>query len=239
MKLRVPISDLWPINGFPAPDWARKALAIHGHLSAMGNQIPTRKIQYPVVDIPPWQDSRTIRAVANTRGLLAHPDISAPYGEWVVELARFDVPSGQIGIVKGFEQFLAVETVQVSQLFTASARWGVPFGAFGLSYDSPLNWRFRLSRFNGTIDPWFDGVSGSSLIPGQAYNDMPSTPDLWYPAGSAASQNCHFQIPGGNSLRVFLHSSTSNQKLQAACHLKGFRISEGSPEARDTIRTAW
>src|SRR4030042_3259628 len=95
---------------------------------------------------------KSIHFRENTRGLRLHPSESAPFLEWYTELALFSVPTRWVGVVKGFEQFLAIwnPETQCWSAKTSSLNWGNPFAStLGI-------WHFRLDKFNNRVPPWWD-----------------------------------------------------------------------------------
>lgn len=151
---------------------------------------------------------------------------------WMVELARFLVPYGSIGIIKSFEQYVSQDQTVLSR----SMYWGDPFVVSG------LRWYFRLSPDTLNAAPWLN-VSGVSAIPdylpGIPYDDLGNTDDLWFPAGSSASANIHLPIPGGKMLRVICLVAASETASTVACKLAGTIQSETNRDASFVAKTTW
>jgi len=151
---------------------------------------------------------------------------------WMVELARYPVPDGSIGLIKGFEQYAE----QDGQVLTLSAAWGNPFPI------PDMVWHFRLSNYRTLRNPWIN-VSGPSAIvdylPGTAYSDFSATPGLWFPAGSCSATNVHLPIPGGNVLRVVAIVQPSNDVVSLAAKLVGSNQLETNNDAQFVVRTSW
>lgn len=187
---------------------------------------------------------KSIHFRSNTRGRRIHPETTAPYSEWWTELARFIVPHGHVGVIKAFEQYLAQreEDQLPAFVYTQNARWGIPgpwhTGLTNEIADSGI-WHFRLRSLGNASPAWFDVIGASSHLPDHAYGDHPQEFDLWWPAGSAASQNMHWVIPGGHMLRVIYHSPEQAVRLEVAAKLKGWVQSDRTAEAAQNIRTNW
>jgi hypothetical protein len=158
--------------------------------------------------------------------------INAP---WLVELARWTVPDGYVGIIKSFEQWLSLPGIQTPTIYSSLTNWGNPF----VMLPNRVDWYFRLSPTNR--DNWMD-VTGLSAIPeylpGMPYTDLPHTSDLWFPATSPSSANLHLPVPGGFTLRVFL-ITPAIQYLSAAAKLQGTVQNELSSEAQHVVRVTW
>lgn len=179
----------------------------------------------------------------SSRGRLQHPSSVAPWDEWTVELARFEVPRGAIGIVKGFEQYLAQNAL--GQLpgfvYTQTCRWGIP-GPWLTGLANPIAdqglWSFQLWKL-GQISPVWMNFLGPVNLPGLPYTDFPQEEELWFPAGSPASQNIHLVVPGGWILRLFFRSPAQAVRIEVAAKLKGFVQSAHSEETKKSIRSYW
>lgn len=185
---------------------------------------------------------KSIRYRDSSRGRQVHPSTAAPYLEWSVELARFRVPYGYVGIVKGFEQYLAQkeELENPAFVYTQNSRWGIPgpwhTGINEIS-DSGV-WHFRLRAITRNDPPWWNAIGGRSL-PDLPYTDWPEERNLWWPAGSCASQNIHLIIPAGHMLRVIYRTPAQDVRLEVAAHLKGYIQSDRIAEMALNTRTNW
>jgi hypothetical protein len=184
----------------------------------------------------------------HNRPLQEHPDTVAPFRAWSVELARFDVPNGYVGIVKGFEQYLAHQAIpqgDTAFVYTSSARWGIPWTRYsGNAFELPDGgtWHFRLSRIGSRPRPWWNEVGPQAVnLPDNSYPDFPSETGLWWPAGSAASQNVHMVIPAGYSLRVIWYQAARalGARVEVAARLKGYVQSDSTAESRYNVRSRW
>lgn len=186
---------------------------------------------------------KSIHFQQHSFGRFLHPSTEAPFAAWTVELARFHVPSGRVGVVKSFEQYLA----QPAQLafepisYTQSGRWGIP-GPWNTgnpgAIDDPGIWYFRLHNVHETLPARVNTIAAFPL-PDVPYPDMPRETLLWYPAGSPAAANIHLVIPAGSLLRVFYVSPAQSVRLEVAAKLKGFIQSDRTPESAHNIRTNW
>lgn len=190
-----------------------------------------------------WQLPQTKRFQASRKpavGPILHPTTTAPYPPWLVELARYTVAPGSIGIIKSFEQFLAGKDEQETIIYTCMCAQGNPYPDGLTDYGS---WHFRLSNISQTRRPWVNLASpliGLESIPGTPYTDLPQEDEIWWPAHSASSQNIHLPIPGGYLLRVFFFTpAQATVRLSAACKLKGTNQVEYGNEAQLSARALW
>jgi hypothetical protein len=154
---------------------------------------------------------------------------------WMVELARFSVPTQNIGIIKSFEQFLDLPGTPPA-VYSSLVNWGNPF----VLLPNRIVWYFRLSP-NAAGAPWVNvtGIQANAdHLPGRPYTDLPQTSDLWYPTSSPASSNIHLPVPGGFTLRAFLLTPAMNG-IRAAVKLSGTVQSELSSEAQMVARASW
>lgn len=180
-----------------------------------------------------WQLPQTRRykqskAPSNVAVVQSNPGVN-----WMVELARFSVPFGSVGIIKSFEQYLS----QGETIYSVSSDWGNPFPSVS------VRWFFRLSPVSRSGVAWID-VSGASAIvdylPGTPYNDFSDSYGLWFPAGSSSSANIHLVIPGDVVLRVIaIVSSTSQEAVSISAKLAGTTQIELNDEAQTMMRTSW
>lgn len=160
---------------------------------------------------------------------LTQPDLNP----WLVELCRFEIPTGHLGIVKSLEQYISADQT----VFTQSQYWGDPF-VTGID----LTWYFRLSPVTTPRDPWvsISGLTvGPDQLPGIAYSDLPQTEDLWYPAASSSAENVHLPLPGGQILRVFVLVPAVEERKQVACRLTGSIQIETCRDSQFVARVTW
>lgn len=184
---------------------------------------------------------KSIRFRETSRGRKIHPSTQTPYVRWLVELARFVVPFGQLGVVKGFEQYLAqrADGQNPAFVYTQNSRWGIP-GPWHTGLSNEITdagtWHFRLRGLSRTSPPWWESL-GSGYLPDLPYTDYAHETALWWPAGSASSQNTHLIVPGGHMLRLFFETPVQSVRLEVAAKLKGYVQSDRTPEAACNVRT--
>jgi len=175
-----------------------------------------------------------IRYHFQTRGRQIHPSAAAPFAPWRIELARFDVPIGYVGIVRSFGQYLGINTLQG---WTVLNTMGNPFADTDAGI--PGTWIFRLSPFHGESLPWVSVLNPIPERPGMHYPDMPESGGIWYPAGTAAAQSVRLTVPSGYSLRVFWQSEAATVQPGAAVILKGQIQGAYSSRSLDVTRGQW
>lgn len=182
---------------------------------------------------------------AHSRSLQTHPGTESPFDSWTVELARFVVPRSRVGVVKGFEQFLAQQAIleNPAYVYTQGSQWGIP-GPWYTGIANPVSgciWKFRLYNMGRDLEssPAWVSATGNVPLPDIPYSDLPMTRDLWYPAGGVGSNNVHLLVPSNSILRVFLIVPQHTARLEAAAHLKGFIQSDRSDESRLNVRSNW
>ena len=156
-----------------------------------------------------------------------------PGSPWMVELARYPVPVGSVGVIKSFEQYLS----QDQTVFSTSDQWGNPFPTVD------VRWFLRLSQVHRIGSPWIN-VSGASAIvdylPGNPYDDLAETNGLWFPAGSSTSANIHLPIPGGQFLRLIaILPSAAGEPVNIFGRLYGSTQLELNDEAQEMLRLSW
>ena len=184
---------------------------------------------------------KSIRFRESSRGRVEHPETSPTYSAWNTELARFSVPIGKVGIIKGFEQYLAqqAEGEEPAFVYTQNSRWGIP-GPWHTGLNNPITnqgiWHFRLRRIQRRSLPWWDLI-GPGTLPDLPYTDFSSENELWWPAGCAASQNVHLIIPAGYMLRIFYTTPAQDVRLEVACKIKGYLQSDRTDESAYNVRT--
>lgn len=152
--------------------------------------------------------------------------------DWLVELARFPVAFGSIGIVKSFEQYVTDgETTYTSQEF-----WGAPYPSFS------IRWFFRLSALSTLGSPWINSTGTSAIpdyLPGDSYDDFSESNGIWFPAGSPSSANIHLPVPGGRVVRLLAIVSGTQTALTIGAKLAGTTQTELSADAQTVVRTTW
>lgn len=161
---------------------------------------------------------------------ITHPN---PTQNWMVELARWPVPIGSIGVVKSFEQYVA----QDQSIHSSSANWGNPY-----SMTTNIRWYLRLSPIDGVGGPWINATGGgavSQYLPGLPYDDLSYTDDLWFPAGSSSAGNIHLPVPGGYFLRVVCIVDAPGTAVSLSARLAGSVQAEANKDAQHVLRTSW
>jgi len=190
---------------------------------------------------------KSLHFQSHSRGKKVHDGtagVSSAFAAWTVELARFVVPRGHVGVIKGFEQYLAQQSIEQLPvyIYTQNSRWGVPgpwlTGVAGTITDDGT-WHFRLRNVGRTKPAWFEAYGPLFAMPDLPYTDFAKEAGLWWPAGSAASQNIHLLIPAGYMLRVFYAAPEQAVRLQVAAKLKGFIQTNRSVEMAHNLRTNW
>ena len=210
-----------------------------GILSALMRSMDAQIEQLPVVS--PWLTKQSSWQLPATRRYVQSrfppttPSVQPIPGlDWMIELSRYPVAYGSIGIIKSLEQYVS----QGQSLYSTSSNWGNPF-ALGID----LSWYLRLSPYARLNDPWIDvfGVGATpDLLPGFAYDDLSRTDDIWFPASSCSTTNVHLVIPGGYFLRVVaIVAAHQGDPVSLACKLAGSVQLETNAEAQITVRTSW
>lgn len=208
-------------------------------MSALMRTINAQTQQLPVVS--PWLQKQSSWQLPATRRYVQSrfPPITPsvqpnPAQDWMIELSRYPVTYGSIGIIKSLEQYVS----QGQSLYSTSTNWGNPF-ALGI----PISWYLRLSPYARLNDAWVN-ISGAgasaNLLPGFAYDDLSRTDDIWFPAASCSTTNVHLVVPGGYYLRVVvIVGANQGDAVSVACKLAGSVQLETNNEAQLTVRTSW
>jgi hypothetical protein len=217
----------------------RMSMCRNGILSTLMKAMDKQTASLPVVS--PWLQKQSSWQLPATRRYVQSrfPPITPsvqpiPGANWMVELSRYPVAYGSIGIIKSLEQFVS----QGQSLYSTSVNWGNPF-ALGID----LSWYLRLSPYARLNDPWIN-VSGAGVtpdrLPGFAYDDLSRTDDIWFPASSCSTTNVHLVIPGGYYLRVVaIVAANQGDPVSLACKLAGSVQLETNSDAQTTVRTSW
>jgi hypothetical protein len=190
----------------------------------------------------PWLEQQSSWQLPATRRYVQsrHPPIvpvvqADATQDWMVELARYPVSYGSVGVVKSLEQFVS----QGQDIYTLSQHWGDPFVS-----SVPITWYLRLSPIGRLGAAWVN-YQGASVIenylPGTPYSDLDRTDDIWFPAASCAAANVHLVVPGGSVLRIFaiVEGSQQGDPVSIACKLAGTVQLETNPDAQTALRTQW
>lgn len=209
-----------------APLWMRR----NWRFAQWANSLPPAKQSWKADFDSVLSAPKTIRYQQQSAGLMTYPGTGVE--SWRVELARFAVPRGKVGIVKSYEQFLET-TDQTTETWSSIDNWGDP--------RVPVNgtWFFRLSQFNGLMIPWVNQLNPSTYRVGTPYTDIPDETGLWFPLGGAQSNNVHFVVPGGYVLRLFWEVEATVFEPVVAARLRGYMQSSFSDESRWSVRVNW
>lgn len=223
-----------PDDPTPCPDWVRGLIGRNVR-DWISSKVPgyTHIPNQADYDSPLYHP-HAIRYHFSSRGRQIHPGLAAPFAPWRVELARFQVPIGYVGIVRSFGQYLAFNSLPG---WTVLDTVGNPFADADAGI--PGTWIFRLSPFDGTSPPWISQLNPIPERPGFHYADMPENGGVWYPAGTDAEQSVRLTVPSGYSLRVFWQSTTSNVQPAVGASFKGQLQGSYSPRSLDVTRGQW
>lgn len=175
-----------------------------------------------------------------------HPDVAAPFRDWSVELARFYVPTGHVGIIKAIEQYLAHQELLADPAFvyTQQSRWGIP-GPWHTGNANELpnvgTWHFRVQTINRSEPQWNVVGANARALPSISYTDYPMDDGLFFPAGSPSSQNVHLIVPANTMIRLIWHQAAraTGARVEVAAKVRGFIQSDRSAESQLNVRTNW
>ena len=115
-----------------------------------------------------------------------------------VELARFPVPVGQIGLVRKINQW-------VNDDYTESDNWGSPVTN---AWPDNLTWYLRLSNYQALGNR---EIIQSTRIPGIPYPDLPQWTLLWF-LPHAPANDVNLVVPGGYILRFFVNMPGTQER---------------------------
>lgn len=177
----------------------------------------------------------TLRYQRATRERQTHPGPDGgPFTPWIVELARFGVQRGDVGLVIDWVQYLAEISLQRDQIYTASTDWGDPYAAADAVGD--FRWIVRLDEFRGEQTPWISSLNPITL-PGLPYPDLPEDRDLYFKP-DAVRVPVRWVVPGGYQLRLFFEQETTLQsiRLQVSSRLTGYVQSALALESAQNLR---
>ena len=145
--------------------------------------------------------------------------------EYTIELARFPVPIGRIGIVRKLFQWLSND-------YAAQTDWGNPIK--GVADIDGIIWHLRLESYLGLQPDRL--ISISPHLPGIAYPDLPEIRYLWFLPQAGAS-DLNLVIPGGYMLRFIAIMPVQRAAVSILGKLAGFwQSTEYSPEASANAR---
>jgi len=219
-------------NPCPTPEWMEALIGANYRrflLSTVPLQttIPEQAIYENALFNP-----ESIRYQMSTIGRQVHPGAGE---SWRVELARFEVPWGCTGVVRSFEQYLAIEDIGGG--WTVLSSIGNPFADTDAGI--PGQWVFRLSPFEGPIAPWENTLNPVPELAGINYPDWTDQTGIWFPVGSDPSQNIRLTVPGGYTLRVFWQCGAHQTRPAVSAALKGSVQGAYSQRALNVSRGAW
>jgi len=185
----------------------------------------------------PESNPHTLLSWENTVGLVSAPAGVVP---WLVELSRIAIPESNVGVLKSLEQYVFHDDVQNPAVYSISGNWGNPFVLASTALT--VTWFFRLERVTGNEPAWINvsTLTPRSALPGEPGFEIPEMRDLWFPAGSPASQNVHMTIGGRYRLRVLaLVERSADFSMAIACKIRGFRLSAFDDLTLLPIRAIW
>lgn len=223
----------------PTPDTVRKWQ--FGTVDKWQSIFDSMESQYQAtIEKSPWLYQQQSWQLPTTRrysqskfpvgNVLTQPDAGLA---WMVELARWPVPFGSVGILKSFEQYVG----QGETVYTGCNYWGNPY-----PLSTGISWFFRLSHIHLLGTPWINSTGLSAIpdyLPGISYDDFAHSDDIWFPASSSASSNIHLPIPGGQFVRVLALVDPSQEAIKLSAKVAGTVQSEMSQDAQFTVRTSW
>jgi len=139
-----PLPDVFQIMG----------IGEHSLLSALVRQIKEQRAR--CLSPSPWIGQQSSWQLPTTRRYQQSVSPSDqpitqvfPTENWSVELARWPVPFGSLGIIKSFEQYLAGVNIQGNVVYSESQSWGNPF-----PLATRFEWYLRLSPIQYLGYPW-------------------------------------------------------------------------------------
>jgi hypothetical protein len=179
-------------------------------------------------------------------GRQVHPEAAAPFQEWSIELTRFYVPEGQVGVIKAIEMYLAHQELLAdpSFVYTQQSRWGIP-GPWHTGNANELpdvgTWHFRAQNLDRTVAQWNVLGPNARALPSISYLDHPMDNGLFFPAGSPSSQNVHLIVPANTMIRLIWHQAAraAGARVEVAAKLRGYIQSDRSTESQLNVRTNW
>lgn len=146
-----------------------------------------------------------------------------------VELARFAVPSGSIGVIRRLNQWVSG--------FSRLPNWGEPF--HNMPFIDDIIWSLRLDTFDGAQAARL--VAASPTLPGIPHSDLPEIRYLWY-LPNADQSDLALIVPGGYVLRfiALLPPNASQSGYRVMGRLCGYwQSSEYKLEAAANLARGW
>lgn len=136
-----------------------------------------------------------------------------------VELARFTVPFGQLGMVKRVDTFMFDATTD-PPTFPPSPWSGLPD-----FYN--VVWLLRLEPFVGTVAPQLIDSPITSELTGWPHPDLPEIRDYWYsPTESNNAVGLSLIVPQAHQLRLYAQipdTSEGTHRISVIGRLRGYR----------------
>jgi hypothetical protein len=169
----------------------------------------------------------------HTYGLQLHPG-GAPYQPWTIELARVSCGQSETAVIKSFEQFYQIPREE-QEIPCCPPWWGNPF----LLWPAHIRWHFRVQPYTGDAIPQWSIVAGTGELPGDPHRETPVFEDLWFPAGSPASQNIHITVGSRQLLRVLGEVPAADVQPAIAAKIRGFRFRAFAPASVAALKTIW
>jgi hypothetical protein len=134
-----------------------------------------------------------------------------------VELARWVVPYGQLGIVKRIDTYMFDGTT-VPPTYPPS-----PWSALPDFYD--VRWILRLEPFVGTVQAQLVDSPISSALQGWPHPDIPQIEDYWYsPNEPNNAIGLSIIVPQAHQLRLYAQiPNTTTHRISVIGRLRGYR----------------
>lgn len=170
-----------------------------------------------------WQNPTTARIHEH----YFHPyEQSEDLSPVLVEMARFDVPYGQTGIIK------RIDTVLSDQRTDPPTYPAEPFSLLPDFYN--VVFHLRLQSFTGRWDPRDLFTPIIPNIPGFAHPDLPRIQYLWYGTGDLnSSGGITLIVPQAHQLRLYAEIPQSQtHRITAIGRLRGYRQHTDSEAAQ-------
>ena len=161
--------------------------------------------------------------------LQTHPG-PAPYGLWVIEVARHGCGDSETAVIKSFEQVYRLER----ETELSCPWWGDPYRL----WPDRIRWHFRTESWTGAFIPQWQAL-GAVDLPGDPHRETPVFDDLWFPAGSPTSQNIHVTIGSRTILRVLAEVPASSSIPYVAAKIRGFGFRAFAPVNIPALKTIW
>lgn len=152
-----------------------------------------------------YQNPATAHYQANAFDFWTHP-MDADY---TVELARFAVPYGGIGVIRRLYQWVSG--------FCEATDWGNPVKG-NADVDS-IEWFLRVEQFTGALPARL--ISPSPALPGAPYDDLNHIRYLWFMPHSGDSQ-VNLVVPGKSLVRFVARCPIPQVEYRIMGRLAGY-----------------